>query len=348
MKKLYIIGNGFDRHHSLDTRYQTFAFFLQDNYSEIYEHLIQYYYLPDLDRNIASDFNDPKWAEFESALAELDAESLLSDNTDYLPNISSDDFRDRDWHTYQQVLGGIVTNLTDNLFKAFKEFILQVRFPTNIDEYRLCLSGTAQYLTFNYTDTLERYYKISENRILYIHHKATDKSSTLILGHGVEPDIFRQEPAKPPEGASEEELERWMEYMSDNYDYSYESGKEEVLHYYARSFKHTINVIQENAAFFDKIKDVSHVVILGHSLTPIDMPYFQAIFNSVRLGAAWSASFYSDYEQEHHRQALTELGVSHNRIRLFKMTQLTKTSWNCLIECATDIISRFTSKKQNK
>ena len=39
-EKLYIIGNGFDIYHGLSTRYQSFAFYLQDNASEIYDLLI--------------------------------------------------------------------------------------------------------------------------------------------------------------------------------------------------------------------------------------------------------------------------------------------------------------------
>ena len=48
MKTLYVIGNGFDIYHNLDTRYQSFANYLAENYDEIYELLLQYYALPDI------------------------------------------------------------------------------------------------------------------------------------------------------------------------------------------------------------------------------------------------------------------------------------------------------------
>jgi hypothetical protein len=48
MKTLYIIGNGFDIHHNLDTRYQSFANYLAENNSDVYDLLLNYYGLPDI------------------------------------------------------------------------------------------------------------------------------------------------------------------------------------------------------------------------------------------------------------------------------------------------------------
>ena len=43
MKTLYIIGNGFDMYHGLDTKYQSFGFFLKKKHSRIYDYLTDYY-----------------------------------------------------------------------------------------------------------------------------------------------------------------------------------------------------------------------------------------------------------------------------------------------------------------
>lgn len=85
---LYIIGNGFDRHHGLTTSYQAFAFFLKDNYLEIYDHLIKYYGLTDIDRNNKEHHWDPEWSVFGKALADLNSEEILDEFTDYLANPS--------------------------------------------------------------------------------------------------------------------------------------------------------------------------------------------------------------------------------------------------------------------
>jgi len=46
--KLYVIGNGFDVHHGLDTRYTSFGLYLKKNYRETYELLLDYYGFADL------------------------------------------------------------------------------------------------------------------------------------------------------------------------------------------------------------------------------------------------------------------------------------------------------------
>jgi hypothetical protein len=55
---------------------------------------------------------------------------------------------------------GIVNNLTQNLYEAFRGFILDVEFPEPDPNLTLNLEPNGVYLTFNYTDTLERYYGI--------------------------------------------------------------------------------------------------------------------------------------------------------------------------------------------
>jgi len=56
---LYIIGNGFDRHHGLSTSYQLFGFFLQKRHTELYKLFTEYYGLPDLDIHEKKSFWDP-------------------------------------------------------------------------------------------------------------------------------------------------------------------------------------------------------------------------------------------------------------------------------------------------
>lgn len=51
MNSLYIIGNGFDLHHELDTHYRSFGLYLQDHYGAIYDQLLEYFGLPHIDKN---------------------------------------------------------------------------------------------------------------------------------------------------------------------------------------------------------------------------------------------------------------------------------------------------------
>ena len=70
MKILYIIGNGFDIHHKLDTRYQSFANYLAENNSEVYDLLLNYYGLPDITNPELTDEEYALWSRFEQALAD--------------------------------------------------------------------------------------------------------------------------------------------------------------------------------------------------------------------------------------------------------------------------------------
>lgn len=48
MKTLYIIGNGFGIHHTLDTKYQSSGKYLVENNNDMYNLLLTYYALPDI------------------------------------------------------------------------------------------------------------------------------------------------------------------------------------------------------------------------------------------------------------------------------------------------------------
>lgn len=320
---LYIIGNGFDRYHGLSTSYQLFAFFLQERYSEIYELFTEYYGLPDLDINDKNSYWDPLWAQFESALTDLDFETVLDDNTDYLANPGSEDFRDRDWHAYQFEMEGIVNKLTKDLYKAFKEFILRVDFPEEMDHKLLSVEHNSIFLNFNYTDTLEKYYGIKPSRILYIHGKAKNPDDTLILGHGVDPSEFEEEEEKQPEGLNEEELERWRDQMEDKYEYSYSSGKEELMSYFKTSYKSTSEIIKDNVASFGQFSKVNKIIVLGHSISEVDQPYFRKIIEILQgRTVTWTVTYYSDSELKSHLNNLTSMGVSESDIELVKMETL--------------------------
>ncbi|HWY09968.1 MAG TPA: bacteriophage abortive infection AbiH family protein [Bacteroidia bacterium] len=319
---LYIIGNGFDRYHGLTTSYQAFAFFLQDNYSDIYDHLIKYYGLRDIDRDEEEDHWDPEWAVFEKALADLNSEEILEEFSDYLANPASDDWSDGDWDSYRIEIERVVNDLTINLFKAFKEFILNVTFPEDVESKKLRLETKSLYLTFNYTDTLEKYYGISKDRILYIHKSAHAKDETLILGHGVDPQNFIPEDPKPPVGLSEEDLILWHEEQADNHELSYDMGKDELLTYFSKSFKHTANIISENIGFFKRINGVQNIIVLGHSLSEVDMPYIKKVFESVEKNATWTVSYHNEEDKEVFKRTLVDLGIRPEEIKLVKLNDL--------------------------
>ena len=320
--KLYILGNGFDLYHQLDTSYRSFGLFLKSKYPVIYDRLIEYYGFSDLDGYTQKPTHDVLWNEFEESLSLLDPETVFESHRDSLANPSSSGFRDRDWGTFSIDMKMVVDSLTTNLFKAFREFVLTVDYlPLNSD-LQLPLDNNAPYLSFNYTDTLEQYYGIPEENINYIHGKAQMSGGDLILGHGVEPDNFKDENPSPPEDLTPEQMEMWIEQMNDSYDYSFELGKEELLDYFFRTFKQTKEVILLNSGFFNKLHNIDEVYVLGHSLSEIDMPYLEEIMRVINYNSIFTVSYYSQTENDSHKKMLLNLGIKEKHINLIKMDEL--------------------------
>lgn len=322
MKNLYIIGNGFDLYHGLDTRYQSFAKYLAKKDNEVYELFLTYYGLPDISEDPITDEEYAAWATFELALADLDYEQVLDDHSDSIANPGADDFRDRDWHTYQIEMEMIIEKLTDKLIADFNAFILNVNYPNNIDDKKINILPQSLFLNFNYTNTIEKYYNISANAICYIHNKAKVADSNIILGHGTDPANFIEKDPEPPENLSEEELEQWRDAMADQYDYSYDSAKSEILSYYTKAFKNTENIINQNSDFFKKLSNVENVYVLGHSISEVDIKYFETVVNTAKKDANWFVTYYSDYEKQKHLDTLTNLGIKSQNLTQIKMEDL--------------------------
>lgn len=312
--KLFIIGNGFDRHHRMKTSYYDFAEYLRENDYELYDILESYFYYSLSD----TDF----WWRFEENLANFDIDQILEDYRDYLPDIASDEFRDRDLHMFPDIMQNTLEKLTSGLISNFTNFIRSVEIPKSAVQRKLNIDKDALFFTFNYTYTLEDLYKVSSKNILHIHNAAESRYSDIILGHGMDPDSFKEEEPTPPDGLSEQELEEWYESLGDNWDYSYDTGKENIIQYFAATYKNTRAIISENEAFFKKLSVVDEVFVFGHSLADVDIPYFKEIIKIVNSNSKWTVSYYSDTEEESHKKTLLELGINESNIELIQLEQI--------------------------
>lgn len=309
--KLIITGNGFDLHHGLNTSYYAFGYFLKLNDKKLYDNLIEYFYLPDLpsDPNELDKSKHYLWCEFESNLAEFDTQSVLESFDEYRPKVGSPNFRDREWHAFSFVMQELLEEITDGLFTQFKLFINQVIYPDISTSLKFALENEDLYINFNYTNTLQHYYGINNSQILYLHGNASLPNNWLILGHGIDPENFLEPPDEAPKGATYEERELWEQHMSDNYDPVFESGKRMINQYFKKTFKNTRSVISSAKEFFSYLSHVNEVIIIGHSLSQVDMPYFSAIKQNVPSNATWTVTWYFENEREQHRLALLKIGV---------------------------------------
>lgn len=318
---LYILGNGFDLHHGLDTWYSSFGLFVKKKHPEIYEHILEYLYLPDLDESNPKTLSDPLWADFEAAFANLDFEGTIESFSEYAANIGDPDFRDRDWGTMGIYIEEVRKNLTEKLFLAFKEFIQGVSYPDKNKVDLLGLEVGARFLSFNYTKTLQVFYGIDSTKINYVHGQA-EGSDSLVLGHGFDPESFIPKEETPPPDLSEEDMERWMDWQSENYNHSVEIAKYELIPYFKDSYKPTTEILQKNRDYLNSLKNVTEIFVLGLSMADVDLPYIAALRKSIPRYAHWKISYYRPNEKIKNAQQAEKAGLRLGQYEMIKMTDL--------------------------
>lgn len=323
-RTLYIIGNGFDIHHGLDTWYSSFGLYLQDKYSSIYDHLVEYIGMPELDSEDKQTLYAQEWNEFEKSLANLYYEEIIDEHREYAANPASDDYH-KDLGAIEIYVSEIRDNLTTELFKSFKEFIRQVDYPNLQNDKRLSLKYKARFLNFNYTRSLQEYYSIPDSNILFI-HKQAETNDELVLGHGFEPDSFIPKEPEMPLGLSDEEEQEWIDHQANMYDISVEFGKNALLEYFKKSFKDSNTIIEENNQYFESLRTTERVIIFGHSLAQVDEKYIQKINAKVSSNCKWFVFYRDDSEISEKKERLVEIGIEKSKIYPFHVNWLTK---NC-------------------
>jgi len=110
--------------------------------------------------------------------------------------------------------------------------------------------------------------------------------------------------------------------MADQYDYSYQSAKDEILSYYTKAFKNTVSIIKKNISFFDSLGNVENIFVLGHSISTVDIKYFEQVKKHTTQNTKWFVTYYSDFEKQKHFEALTTIGVKVENLTQLKMTEL--------------------------
>ena len=325
--RLYIIGNGFDMHHYLKTSYYDFAKFIKENDKDLYDILESYISYPNSDKDL--------WARFEENLANLDAEEILSEHIDALPNYASDDFRDRDRHVFPDVMREQYENLTHGLFKAFRDFIKCVTFNDSAYSYKVEVDISSLFLTFNYTNTLEKLYNVDPKNIIYIHNSVYGNDD-IILGHGIDPSNFEEKKLLPPDDLNDDELARWND-EHDDYDYSYDEGKKTLMQYFKDTYKPTKDIIERHHYFFKSISDIREVFVLGHSISKVDLPYFIEVIKSLKQDCKWFVSYYSASERDKHLNTLKSLGIQESNITLFELIDIQEKNKQLKIDFTTPI-----------
>ncbi len=282
--ELYIIGNGFDIHHGIPSRYSDFKDYLVTRNKPLHDHVIEY--LP----------VEENWCDLEMAFAHLDVDNVIDEATQYLQSYSAENWSDSFHHDYQFEIEKIVTDLSSGLKAFFCQWISQLELPLpEYPNYKLIrLHQNSMFLNFNYTRTLQHIYGVSDENIVYIHGEAEQGETEIILGHSWSPE-------KIPD----------LNYVSDpeSMDTRIMEGNDIVNSYFGKTFKPSEKIIKDNINFFSSIKNVSKVFVLGHSLSKVDLLYFVEIVKSIKVDAEWIVTYYGNEELARHKNTIDELGI---------------------------------------
>lgn len=325
-KTLYIIGNGFDLYHWNETEtfphtgYGYFGCFLKKNYTECFDWLIRACNLPCDPLFTLTEGAD--WSKFEEALANFDGDEIWDHAQNYMDDSDPHRSGEASWEAER-----IVDDITQGMRKAFIHFLSELPYPENISSVHLPIRSESLFLSFNYTNTLERYYGVNPANICYIHGKASSDED-LQIGHGVHPSEFeRQEvESSPPQGLSAEQTEMWRDEMSNQYSLSSELTNDEIDCYWTSSFKDTETNITERQTFFEMCDGIERVIIMGHSLSDVDLPYFEKIKNTVLSNAHWDISYHNSGDEEKFIKTLLQFGITSSKISTFELKTLAESS----------------------
>ncbi|PIE46537.1 MAG: hypothetical protein CSA42_07990 [Gammaproteobacteria bacterium] len=298
--KLYILGNGFDINHGIPCKYPDFYNYLKQNRNDVLEVMEKYYYV---------DSDSELWWKFECNLEEnISYESLVDIIGEYTPNFMSDNFRDGDWYDAQIYIEQDCDDLLKHIRSGFEDWINSLRISNLKKKYQLDM--TACFITFNYTEVLEKVYGISTSNILHIHNKVGEK---LVFGHGKRSENFNVKKALYGD-------EQAFLYIDEDGNVeSNEVGHEQfaehaVCAFYDKMRKHTEDILPIQRGFIKRIENIDEIIILGHSYNEIDFPYFEEVTNYVTDSTKWTLCYFSDEDKQFAEQMVEQLTIQKNLV----------------------------------
>lgn len=285
MATVYVIGNGFDLWHKLPTSYACFYDFAKKTLDEI-----ETYYSFGVNQAAP-------WCDFENSLGCFNWEDFYDAHNNI--DASEENFRPSFVYGLEDELREQADSHVEAIRNCFCDWINGIDASTAVR--RIVFSNGARFITFNYTSTLQSVYGIADANILHIHGRA-ETSDELIFGHGEE---IEEEPELDGNGDSNRTIFTDAENAAVYPLYALKKPVEDVL--------------KSHENFFKTLTDATEIVVIGHSLNKVDLPYFQRICEQAR-SAKWTVCLYTPEEKTHRMQALIECGVPFERINfcLFK------------------------------
>lgn len=294
--KLYIIGNGFDIAHKLPTKYWDFRTYLEHIDYDFLQAFERYYYIyPNMSDDTKKEL---LWNELETNLANIDEDIIIENATSVELGLESGDVAIEDTlfdfftEEYQYI-----NKLSVYLKRWIRTIKIRDTLPkvSQIDKIKQEL-----YINFNYTATLETVYGIPNGSVIHIHGSLRDYTDDPVLGHG---NLGKIEAIKEKQRKAEEYFDEKETSICRVLQDYYKTTLKDVKRY----MYNLLNI---------KNKDISEIIVAGHSLVGIDMPYFSSVDLLSGKSAKWIIIWYDHQKKNEMKQSLIDVGVDEYRIQL--------------------------------
>lgn len=293
MKSLFIIGNGFDLDHKIDSSYESFRRYLKIRYPDANEDEL---IMPEVTMGhhgeeiynddevvsfllrIISEAEGYEWKDVEKSIGLLD----FSECFDYSFYELDEDGDIDSWkqtYTNEDIASNLLLPVS-NITKYFSDWIDTIQINASVlpkkDFKRLINPDEDLFLTFNYTDTLEKIY--NTKMVCHIHGK---QGGEILFGHGNVEDYY------------EKNMDRYI-------------GAENVLDEIQNNLrKDTVGAFQQHLDFFNKIKgEVDKVFTYGFSFSEVDRIYIREICKRLPDNAVW---YLNDYDDSNKREQFASI-----------------------------------------
>lgn len=192
-------------------------------------------------------------------------------------------------------------NLIGDLEEQFRMWIEKLEIGTN-DRPLKKLFHDDKVLCFNYTEFIEELYGVSESNVCYIHgcrRKKGYQKEKLILGH--KPD------ASEAEFISIRDKKREKSHGIEFIDVAQGDVLDLLSEYDKYLTKDSQAIITMHRAFFESIRGVENVIVIGHSISPVDREYFLEVDKNAP-DANWFLGCHGIHDLENMQNLFDELG----------------------------------------
>ncbi|KQN96787.1 bacteriophage abortive infection AbiH family protein [Paenibacillus sp. Leaf72] len=308
--KLFIIGNGFDRGHGLPTTYSQFRTYLEEKHWEFLMSFEETYsiYQPDLSdpyyqkEKHTKSVGEMFWNDLETNLANIDSDRIIEDAVHMNLGLENEyDILD----TLEQHHA-----IEYQYIKELALYLLEWAKTINLDNARprttlINPDNEAIYITFNYTEVLENVYQIDPYEVIHIHGSIREGDIAPVLGHGNRGKIDRmREDCDEAEGSQHEKAMSILRTL---------------INYLTETYKDISEYMHELSSL--RGKEIEEIIVIGHSLSGVDIPYFKEIDLKTSKKANWKVYYHGPGEEKKMLDSMIDCEIDKERIVMIQSSE---------------------------